>query len=203
MSANVYRVVSTWRLEAEPWEIAQILEQPTEWPTWWPAAFLQVVELDQPAGTAVGRRVAVHTKGWLPHTFKLQATVTQHRDLERCVLTVAGDFVGTCECSLRPVGEQVEVLFDWRPRVEKPFVRSLSWLLKPAFVANHKWVMRRGRDGLELELRRRRALRQHRPVPQEAPLPPTFPYRQRDRWARVLGAFLHTTYLRFGRPSQR
>lgn len=203
MSANDYRVVTKWRLRAAPWEVAQILEEPTAWPTWWPAAFLEVVELDRPVRTAIGRRVIVHTKGWLPHTFRLQATLTQYQDRQHCILRVFGDFEGQCECWLRAIGEQVEITFDWQPRVQKPFVRTLSWVAKPLFIANHKWVMRCGQAGLDLEVRRRRALRQRLPVPTEPPLPPTFPYRPRDRWARALGTFLQTTYYRLARPSQR
>lgn len=203
MNVNEYRVVTTWRLHAEPWEVSEILEEPVGWPTWWPAAFLEVVESDRPLGTSIGRRVDVHTKGWLPHTFRLEATLTQHDDRRHCVLRVAGDFEGQCECWLRGIDDQVEVTFDWQPRVQKPFIKTLSWVAKPLFVANHKWVMRSGRAGLDLEIRRRRALRRRLPVPKETPLSPTFPYRHRDRWARALGAFVQTTYDRIARPSQR
>ena len=203
MRMNEYRVVTTWRLRAEPWEALALLAEPTTWPAWWPAAFLEVVELERPAGTRIGRRVAVHSKGWLPHSFQLQATITNQPDDEHWVLSVDGDFEGQCVCGLHRVGEEVEVVFDWQPRVVKPFVRYLSWVLKPIFVANHKWVMRRGRVGLDLEVRRRRALRHRLPVPPERPVPPTFPYGPRHTWASMFRTRLQDRYPVIERPSPR
>jgi hypothetical protein len=51
----------------------------------------------------------------------------------------------------------VDVTYDWRSRARKPILRSLSWLLKPVFAANHRWAMARGERSLALELQRRRA----------------------------------------------
>jgi hypothetical protein len=54
-------------------------------------------------------------------------------------------------------GANVDVTYDWRIRARKPLLRSLSWLLKPVFAANHRWAMARGEESLVLELRRRHA----------------------------------------------
>jgi hypothetical protein len=54
---------------------------------------------------------------------------------------------------------------------EKPLLKKLSWLLRPAFAANHEWAMRKGLESLELELRRRRGELQVPPPPG-----PTFPH---------------------------
>jgi hypothetical protein len=51
----------------------------------------------------------------------------------------------------------VEVTYDWRIRAEKPLLRRLTWLMRPAFAANHRWAMAKGEESLNLELRRRRA----------------------------------------------
>jgi len=52
----------------------------------------------------------------------------------------------------------VDVVYDWRIRAEKPILRTLSFLLKPLFSANHRWAMARGEESLALELARRRAI---------------------------------------------
>ena len=52
---------------------------------------------------------------------------------------------------------------------------KLKMRVKPVFRANHLWVMRQGRRGLELELARRRAVL----IP--AAREPTFPYGPRHR----------------------
>ena len=51
----------------------------------------------------------------------------------------------------------MDVTYDWRLRAEKPLLRSLSFLLKPLFEANHRWAMAQGEESLRLELARRRA----------------------------------------------
>ncbi len=66
------------------------------------------------------------------------------------------------------------ITYDWRISATKPLLRRLSWLLRPAFSANHHWAMKRGEESLRLELRRRRAPAE--PVP--PPPPPTFTRRR-------------------------
>jgi len=58
-------------------------------------------------------------------------------------------------------------------------LRYLSFLLKPAFSANHRWAMERGRESLELEIARR-----HAQTPEERhriPAPPQ-PNRTSGLW---------------------
>jgi hypothetical protein len=54
-------------------------------------------------------------------------------------------------------GRHVHVIYDWRVTAEKPLLKRLTWLLRPAFSANHRWAMRQGEKSLSLELARRRA----------------------------------------------
>lgn len=69
----------------------------------------------------------------------------------------SGDFVGRGVWSIVQDGAFVDVSFDWKLLAEKPLLRYLSFLLKPAFEANHRWAMEQGRKDLELELERSRA----------------------------------------------
>jgi hypothetical protein len=64
------------------------------------------------------------------------------------------------------------ITYDWRVSAAKPLLRRLSWLMKPAFAANHRWAMARGQESLALELRRRRHPGDARSVP--PPPGPTF-----------------------------
>jgi len=72
-------------------------------------------------------------------------------------LEATGDLEGTGRWTFRPDGPEVVIDYDWRVHATKPLLRRLSWLLRPAFSANHHWAMRRGEESLRLELRRRRA----------------------------------------------
>lgn len=53
-------------------------------------------------------------------------------------------------------GPETIATSDWRVSASEPLLRRLSWLLKLAFSANHRWAMARGQEALALELRRRR-----------------------------------------------
>jgi hypothetical protein len=46
--------------------------------------------------------------------------------------------------------------YVWTVQARKRLIRSLSFLLRPLFEANHCWAMARGEEGLTLELLRRR-----------------------------------------------
>lgn len=147
---NRYHMISRWRFKASPEEIYTILNEPVEYPRWWPSVYLSVRQL------APGR-VRLHTRGLLPYTLTWTAQTTESRPPHRIVIKATGDFEGTGEWSILPDGEEVDVTFDWKLRIQKPLLRYLTFALRPAFEANHRWAMEQGRRSLELELARYRA----------------------------------------------
>ncbi len=82
-------------------------------------------------------------------------------------LEATGDLSGTGRWRFEQVGPEVVITYDWRVSATKPLLRRLSWLLRPAFSANHHWAMAKGEESLKLELRRRRAQ-----GPEAEPVPP-------------------------------
>jgi hypothetical protein len=80
---------------------------------------------------------------------------------------------GTLEDIERGDAQQVAIYFDWNVRVRKLFVRHFGWLLRPCFVSNHRSVVARGEESLDLELMRRRH-GDSGAIP--APPGPTFPH---------------------------
>ena len=147
---NRYHMLTRWRLKASPEEIYTILSEPAEYPRWWPSVYLMVRQI-------APRRVQLRTRGLLPYTLTWTADTTGSRPPHRIVVKAAGDFEGTGEWSIVPDGEYADVTFDWKVEVEKPLLRYLTVLLRPAFEANHRWAMEQGRRSLELELARYRA----------------------------------------------
>jgi hypothetical protein len=131
-------------------------------------------------GPGIPRPVSLHTKGWLPYTLRWTLTVTEPVTRSGFALTAAGDLNGTGRWTFEPDGPETVVTYDWRVSAAKPLLRRLSWLLKPAFAANHRWAMARGQESLALELRRRRAAGITGPGPGAHPVPPppgpTFAY---------------------------
>ena len=183
MKLSEYHVVTNWRVRARAGEVQEILGDCESWTRWWRAAFLRVEELFPGDDRCLGKVGRVHSKGWLPYTLRFQFRISDcQQEPERVTIAVTGDFEGRCICACEPCSEGVSSTFDWQVLVRKPFVRYLSWAFKPVFRANHLWVMRQERRGLELELARRRVEGSPLIVPIPAAREPTFPYGPRHRW---------------------
>ena len=119
--------------------------------------YLRVEELTPPDAHGVGRRVRLHTKGWLPYTLNWEFEVVESRYPYGFTLVASGDFEGCGVWTFEQDGAHVDAVYDWRISAEKPLLKNLSFLLKPVFEANHRWAMAQGEESLKLELARRRA----------------------------------------------
>ncbi|WP_456427973.1 SRPBCC family protein [Rhodocaloribacter sp.] len=157
MKANEYHFLSRWRVIATVEEVSDILGDAEALPRWWPAVYLDVETRDPGDENGLGKRVRLRTRGWLPYTLSWEFRTVASRKPFGWTLEALGDFEGRGVWTFVPDGPEVEVIYDWRIRAEKPLLRRLSPLLKPLFSANHRWAMRRGEESLRLELARRRA----------------------------------------------
>jgi uncharacterized protein YndB with AHSA1/START domain len=170
--ANDYHFITRWPVPAPPEDVYRTLEDVEALARWWPSVYLdvKVLERGQPGG--VGKVVELFTKGWLPYTLRWTFRVTHAEFPRGFALEATGDFVGRGIWTFTPTPTGTEAVYDWKLEAEKPLLKRLSWLLKPIFSANHLWAMRKGRESLLLELRRRQG---EANVP--APPPPTFPHK--------------------------
>src|SRR5690349_14878052 len=141
MASNDYAFLSRWRVQGAVAQVDAVLRDAASLPRWWPSVYLEVRILVPVDARGARTPVELPTQG-RPDGFTLEA---------------AGDFDGRGVWTFVQDGAQVDVTYDWRIRARKPLLRTLSWLLKPVFAANHRWAMRRGEESLVLELRRRRA----------------------------------------------
>ncbi|HXG64799.1 MAG TPA: SRPBCC family protein [Blastocatellia bacterium] len=176
MPSNEYHFVTHWRVRGTVNEVADILKKATDLPRWWPAVYLEVQELEPGDSEGVGKVVSLYTKGWLPYTLRWTFRVTESRYPHGFSLEAFGDFEGRGVWTFAQDGPDVNITYDWRIRADKPLLKSLSFLLKPIFSANHHWAMARGEESLRLEL-----ARLHARTPEEAarvpsPPGPTFPH---------------------------
>jgi hypothetical protein len=179
MSANSYHFVTRWSVPGTVDEVAEVLSEAEELPRWWPSVYLDVKVTDPGDEDGIGKEVSLFTRGWLPYTLRWQFRVTESDYPHSFALESWGDFAGRGEWRLQQNGRSVDVTYVWRIRAEKPLLRSLSFLLRPAFSRNHRWAMARGEQSLRLELARRDAARlqpedessQNAPIP----LPPAPP----------------------------
>jgi hypothetical protein len=157
MEINEYHFLSRWRVEGTCGEVADILGDPLALVRWWPSVYLAVEEIAPPRTDGTGRRVRLHTKGWLPYTIRWEFEIVESRYPHGFTLIATGDFEGRGEWTFVQDGPFVNITYDWRISAEKPLLRNLSFVLKPLFAANHRWAMAQGEESLKLELARRRA----------------------------------------------
>jgi hypothetical protein len=147
---NQYHFITRWRLEASAEEIFDILDQPLEYPRWWPSVYLSI----QAGGPGTVRMI---TRGWLPYRLKWEARTTDRKPPHLLAVEATGDLEGRGIWSVVSEGEFTTATFDWKVTARKPLLRRLSFLFRPAFEANHRWAMQQGFRSLELELARSRA----------------------------------------------
>jgi hypothetical protein len=170
-----YEFLTVWRVPGTVLEVATVLADAEALPRWWPSVYLAVDVLETPdTETGLGAVARLHTTGWLPYTLTWTLEITSPITATGFTLAATGDLEGRGVWTFTQDGPEVEIRYDWRVRAGKPLLRRLSWLLRPAFEANHHWAMSRGERSLALELRRRRALDGQGQAGVPAPPPPTF-----------------------------
>jgi Polyketide cyclase / dehydrase and lipid transport len=184
VTSNAYHFTTTWRIPATPAEITAILGDAPALARWWPSVYLRVEELQPGDANGLGKVVRLWTKGWLPYTLRWQFTVTESDPPTGFRLDADGDFVGVGIWTLTEVaaadatgGPVTTVTYDWTVMAEKGVLKTLSFIMKPIFSANHHWAMRRGDESLRLEIARRHAV--DLPSVRDAipdPPGPTFPH---------------------------
>jgi hypothetical protein len=157
MAGHHYKFLTRWRVEGTPEEVYAVVDASEELPRWWPAVWLKVDVLAPGDAAGIGKRVRFTSKGWLPYILVWESTAVEKVFPHRIALTASGDFAGRGVWTFRPDGGFVDIEYDWQIAADKPLLKALSFLLKPAFAANHNWAMARGLESLRLELARRRA----------------------------------------------
>lgn len=157
MASNEYHFITRWRTTGTTDELFDVISRPLDYPRWWPSVYLQTEEIEAGDKNGIGRRIRLHTKGWLPYTLLWESTSTESVKPQRLAIRADGDFVGRGIWTFEQDGEFVHSTFDWKLIAEKPLLRWFSVLLKPIFSANHRWAMEQGLESLKLELRRRHA----------------------------------------------
>ncbi|MFD1214130.1 SRPBCC family protein [Arthrobacter sp. GCM10027362] len=151
-----YEFRTVWRVPGTVAQVREVLADLPSLPAWWPSVYLEARVLDPGAADGSGRTAVLHTKGWLPYTLRWTMTVTEAA-ASGYALRAEGDLAGSGRWTFEQDGPEAVAAYHWQVTVNKPLLRRTSWLLRPAFAANHRWAMARGQESLALELRRRQA----------------------------------------------
>lgn len=156
MASNDYQFFTHWRVRGTVEEVYAILSNAPEYVRWWPDVYLRVEPVCSGLCEGVGTRGRLLTKGWLPYRLRWEYHIIDNRRPYGFTIEATGDFDGRGIWQLRQDGEMTDILFDWKVRANKPLLKYLSFLMKPAFRANHEWAMQRGYVRLQEELARRK-----------------------------------------------
>ncbi|MDQ6642315.1 MAG: polyketide cyclase [Actinomycetota bacterium] len=145
MTVRAFRFRHVWQTPAPPAEVYAVLADVASYPLWWPQV-LAVARIDDRSGWAVCRSLV---------PFRLNLRLTAEReDPAAGVLRVQldGDLAGWCEFRLNVAGSGTSVEFQQQVTVERASLRRATVLMGPGLRANHAWMMRGCRNGLDRHL---------------------------------------------------
>ena len=158
MPANVFRFEEQWTLPgATTAEVYETLAHGEWLPLWWRGVYEKAEKLTPTATPEVGDRLKVRARGALPYKLDFILEAVELTPDRRVVVQTYGDFDGRWSADLTERADGVHVAIVWEVRVEKPWLKRLAPLLRPAFAWNHRWTTPRGEAGLRAFLAERRA----------------------------------------------
>jgi mannose-6-phosphate isomerase-like protein (cupin superfamily)/uncharacterized protein YndB with AHSA1/START domain len=143
-----YVFVDEWDVNAPREAVFDTLADAATYPRWWRPVYIGVETDGGPP--AVGKRTRQHFKGRLPYHLH---TETQTVRLERPHVIegdTTGDLAGHGIWTLTEgPGGGTHVQFDWRVVADRPLLKALTPVLRPALRWNHNWAIARAIEGLE------------------------------------------------------
>lgn len=157
MPSNVFRFDEEWLIhEAKPDEVWEVLSDAELLPAWWGDVYREVVPLNKLGKGKVGARSKARARGALPYELNFIIEAAELVPGKRIVVKTYGDFDGVWTADLFPDNGGTRVQLTWQVIVERPILKFLSPLLRPAFAWNHRWTTPRGEAGLRRHLAERR-----------------------------------------------
>lgn len=142
MTAHRFRFHSDWVVDADPRTTYDVLADLAAYPLWWP----QVRSVTESA-PGVAETVC---RSALPYELALTMRATT-QDPDRGVLEadLSGDLVGWSRWQLVGDGPRTRLVYDQEVELTKPVLRRLGRVLRAPLRANHTWMMRGARLGLQ------------------------------------------------------
>jgi uncharacterized protein YndB with AHSA1/START domain/quercetin dioxygenase-like cupin family protein len=146
VASNEYRFVDEWDVAAPPEAVFEAISDARTYPTWWRPVYIDV---DAEGPAALGKTSRQHFKGRLPYHLHTESTIVRLEAPHVVEADVTGDLSGHGKWTLTPIDGCTHVRFDWEVFADKPLLRILTPLLRPAFRWNHAWAIARAIEGLE------------------------------------------------------
>ena len=151
LRSREYVFVDEWEVAAPRAAVFDALADARTYPRWWRPVYIDVDADGEPALGKVSRQ---HFKGRFPYHLRTRSRIVQLEPPRVVAAEVDGDLRGHGIWTLTPIPDGTHVRFDWRVHTDRPLLRLLTPLLRPAFRWNHNWAIARAVEGLEPYARR-------------------------------------------------
>ncbi len=146
LASREYSFVDEWDVAAPPEAVFGAIADARTYPVWWRPVY---VDVDADGEPSVGKQSRQHFKGRLPYHLRTRSRIVRLEPPHVIAADVDGDLRGHGEWTLTPTDTGTHVRFDWNVSADRPLLRVLSPLLRPALRWNHAWAIARAREGLE------------------------------------------------------
>ena len=138
---------SDWLIAAPVDRVWAALARPEDWPRWWPfVASVRALTRGDSRGVGALRRFEWRTR--LPYRVCLDMETLEVAPEHLLRARARGDARGMGTWRLLSLGDRTRVAYEWRIRLNRPWMRWLAPCLAPLFKWNHDQVMAAGRAGL-------------------------------------------------------
>jgi uncharacterized protein YndB with AHSA1/START domain len=156
-ASREYLFVDEWEVAAPPEATFAALADARTYPKWWRPVYLDV---DAEGPPALGVESRQHFKGRLPYHLRTRSRIVRFEPPRAIAAEVDGDLRGHGLWTLTPTPAGTHVRFDWRVHADRPLLRLLTPILRPAFRWNHNWAIARAMEGLEPYAQRSRTVKE-------------------------------------------
>ncbi len=150
-----YRFLTTWLLAAERGRVWDAIYDSERWPEWWEGV-LEAEKLEEGDEAGVGQYGRYVWKAKLPYKVEFFVRTTRVEEPHLLEGDAEGELAGIGRWRFfENAGEQARsrpattaVTYEWNVQTTRPWMNLLAPLARPAFAANHDYVMRNGGVGL-------------------------------------------------------
>jgi uncharacterized protein YndB with AHSA1/START domain len=146
VASREYLFVDEWDVAAPREAVFHAISEARTYPQWWKPVYIDVEAEGEPE---VGKESRQHFKGRLPYHLHTRSRISRLERPHIVEADVDGDLRGHGKWTLTETPTGTHVRFDWQVFADKPLLRVLTPILRPAFRWNHAWAIARAREGLE------------------------------------------------------
>jgi uncharacterized protein YndB with AHSA1/START domain/quercetin dioxygenase-like cupin family protein len=147
LTSREYLFVDEWDVAAPREAVFDAIADARTYPDWWKPVYIDVEADGEPA---LGKESRQHFKGRLPYHLHTRSKIVRLEPPHVIEGEVDGDLRGHGRWTLTDTpGGGTHVRFDWRVHADRPLLRMLTPVLRPAFRWNHAWAIARAVEGLE------------------------------------------------------